>query len=205
VDLARDSAKVEAWVRFPARALTYFSMRDNILLQPAYYWAHIKFDTVHRHTLTRTTARVCVSRLLIPQQRQLPTPSVPLPTASQPARNLSVCLPLAERCRPFRVLGPVVATSEDEGIDSRLSVRHSRATHTGAANAVTPPHFRPKLSPLSQSRAARVIEELRALNRSQPFRNLPLCGWYFVMATARRVRPAVTYPINVFADGQLAR
>ena len=111
----------------------------------------------------------------------------------------------AESRRPFRVLGPVVATSCAEGVHRWLSVRHSRATHTHAATTVTRPHFRPKLSPLSQSRAARVIEELRPLNRSQPFRNQPPCGWYFATATARRVRPGVTCLINYFADGQLAR
>ena len=98
-----------------------------------------------------------------------------------------------------------MATSCDEGVHTWLSVRHLRATHTHAVTAATRPHFRPKLSPLSQSRAARVIEELRPLNRSQPFRNRPPCGWYFAMATARRVRPAVNCPINYFADGQLAR
>jgi hypothetical protein len=63
-----------------------------------------------------------------------------------------------------------VATSWNEAVNTRLSVRHSRATYTRAVTALTRRHFRPKLSPLSQSRAARVIEELRALNRSQPLR-----------------------------------
>ena len=76
-----------------------------------------------------------------------------------------------------------MATSCAEGVHTRLSVPHRRATHIHAFSAATQPHFRPKLSPLSQSRAARVMEELRPLNRSQPFRNLPPCGWYFVMAT----------------------
>ena len=58
-------------------------------------------------------------------------------------------------------------TSYDERWPVGLSVRLSRATHSGAVTAATRSHFRPKLSPLSQSRAVRVIEELRALNRSQ--------------------------------------
>ena len=73
--------------------------------------------------------------------------------------------------RPFRVLGPVTPTSYDEGVPTLLSVRDSGATHAHAVTGVTRPHFRPKLSPVSQSRAARVMEELRALNRSQPLHN----------------------------------
>jgi hypothetical protein len=70
----------------------------------------------------------------------------------------------AESRRPFRVLGPVVPTSCAEGFHRRLSVHRSRATHIHAVTVVTSAHFRPKLSALSDSRVARVIEELRAIS-----------------------------------------
>jgi hypothetical protein len=71
-----------------------------------------------------------------------------------------ICKADAERRRPFRVLGPVVATTCDAALNIALSAGRSRATHTRAVTAATRRHFRRKLSPLSTSRAVRVIVEL---------------------------------------------
>jgi hypothetical protein len=68
-----------------------------------------------------------------------------------------------------------VATSCDESPKVALSVGRWRATHMHSATTATPPHFRPILSPLSDSRAARVMEELFSLNRSQPLHFHPPC------------------------------
>ena len=59
-----------------------------------------------------------------------------------------------------------MATSCDEGLNVAISVDDSRATYTHPAIAATRPHFRPKLSSLSDARAAWVMEELRPLGRN---------------------------------------
>ena len=104
-----------------------------------------------------------------------------------------------------RGVWPTLATTCDDAARRVVSVDDSRATHGGPTSAVARPRFQSKLSPVSKSRLAWVIEELFPLNGSQPFRHSPPCGWYFAVATARRVRPGATSPINSFADGQLAR
>jgi hypothetical protein len=73
-----------------------------------------------------------------------------------------------ERKRPACLLSPVFAGSCDERVHAGLSVRHSRPTGAHPTKTITRPQFRPKLSPLSESRAVRVMEGLRSLNRSQP-------------------------------------
>jgi hypothetical protein len=87
-----------------------------------------------------------------------------------------------------------VATSQDQAVRSKVSVRHSRATHTHAVTAVTWPHFRPRLPPLSQSRAAQVMEGFFSLNRSQP-----LYIWRFFdrRPSVGSVRSCLSLPLSV--------
>ena len=63
-----------------------------------------------------------------------------------------------ERRRPLRVLGPMLATSYDDGLPVALSVANSRATQPTRPSSATEAGFRPKLSAVSLSRAVRVIE-----------------------------------------------
>ena len=104
---------------------------------------------------------------------RIPSSQLTAPVSKSPDRGVMGKADVQRRW-PFCVPGPVLAMSCDEGVRGTVSVRHSRATHTHAVTAATPPHFRPKLSPLSPSLAARVMEELRALNRSQPLRASPV-------------------------------
>ena len=97
----------------------------------------------------------------------------------------------AERRRPFRVLGRVTPTSYDEGVPTLLSVRDSGATHAHAVTGVTRPHFRPKLSPVSPSRAApgyggvAIAQSVATLSQLAPMR-LVIRDWHSPTRSASR-------------------
>ena len=110
----------------------------------------------------------------------------------------------AESRWPFRVLRPVVATGCAEGVYVAVSVRHSRATRAGRTVVPKWHHFRPKISPLSQSRrssyggvasAQSVVTLSQLAPRRRAFRD----------RHANPIRPVVICPINFLSDGQLAR
>ena len=78
-----------------------------------------------------------------------------------------------QRRWPLRVLGPVLATNYDDGLPVALSVIDSRATPLGRPSSATEADFRPKLSPISESRAARVIEGCFPSIGRNPFATCP--------------------------------
>ena len=116
---------------------------------------------------------------------RIPTPPLETPVSKSPDRRV-ICRAGVQRRWPLRVPGPVLATSYDEALPVALSVIDSCATHLGRPSSATEADFRPRLSPISLSRAARVIGCCERLNRSQPFRNLPPTRLVF---PERRQRP----------------